>query len=56
MTVTRTPLDDDLNPRTAEAITYTGKLMAVRPGEGDAEAETDKDEFELEMSCDGGVS
>ena len=56
MTVTRTPLDDDGNPQTARAITYTGKLMRVSPGEGDAQSDTDLDEVELEMSCDGIVS
>lgn len=56
MSVTRTPLDDDLNPRTAAAITYTGKLLRVAPGEGDAESDTDLDEFEVEMSCDSTVS
>lgn len=56
MTVTRTPLDDDNNPRSAQAITYTGKLLRVTPGEGDAQSDTDLDEFELEMSCDGVVS
>jgi hypothetical protein len=56
MTVTRTPLDDDGNVLSAGAITYTGKLMRVGPGEGDASADTDLDEFELEMSCDGTVT
>lgn len=56
MTVTRTPLDDDGNVLAAGAITYTGKLMRVGPGEGDASADTDLDEFELEMSCDGTVT
>ncbi len=56
MSVTRTPLDDDLNPRSAEAITYTGKLLAVNPGEGDAGSDSEIDEFTLEMSCDGTVS
>lgn len=56
MAVTRTPLDDDGNPQNARAITYTGKLMRVSPGEGDAASDTDLDEFELEMSCDGVIS
>lgn len=56
MTVTRTPLDENGDPQNARAITYTGKLLRVGPGEGDAQADTDLDEFELEMSCDGVVS
>jgi hypothetical protein len=56
MVVTRTPLDNDNNPLNARAITYTGILLAVRPGDGDNESDTDLDEFELEMSCDSVVS
>lgn len=55
MVVTRQPLDEDLNPR-GNAMTYTGILMRVAPGEGDAGADSDLDEFELEMSCDSVVS
>lgn len=55
MTVTRQPLDADLNPR-GKGITYTGILLRVAPGEGDSGSDTDLDEFELEMSCDGIVS
>lgn len=56
MSVTRTPLDESGNPLTAKAITYTGTLLRVSPGDGDNASDTDLDEFEIEMSCDGKVS
>lgn len=56
MSVTRTPLDESGNPLTARAITYTGVLMRVSPGDGDNASDTDLDEFEIEISCDGKIS
>jgi hypothetical protein len=56
MNVTRTPLDDDGNALSAKAITYTGKLLRVAPGEADTSSDTDLDEFELEMSCDSVIA
>lgn len=52
----RTPLDDDGNAMTARAITHTGKLKRVTPGDADAQSETDLDDFEVELSLDGIVS
>lgn len=52
MTVTRQPLDDDLNAF-GKSWTYTGKAVSVVPGEGDAEADSDGSDATVEMSCDG---
>lgn len=52
MVVHRTPLDDDGNPRMADQIVYTGKLLEVRPGDGDTLSDSQLDNFELEMGCD----
>lgn len=56
MTVTRTPLDDDKNPRTAEAITYTGILMSINIPDGDSDDDGEISMFELIISCDSPVS
>jgi hypothetical protein len=55
MTVTRQPLDQNLNPF-GPSWTYTGILTEVNPGDGDAQDENDLDEFTLVMACDSVVS
>lgn len=55
MVVTRTPLDDDGNPKAAKSITYTGKLRDVNPGDADSRSDGEFDDFTLIMDCDGRV-
>lgn len=56
MVVNRTPLDDDGNPKTAQAITYTGLLREVNPGDGDARSDGEFDDLTLVMDCHGEIA
>lgn len=56
MVVTRTPEDDDGNLMSSRALTYTGVLSEVNPGDGDTMSETDVDDFVLVMLCDDLIS
>jgi hypothetical protein len=50
--VHRTPADDDGNPRLAEQIPYTGKLLNVRLDDADTMNDGDIEMWEIEIGVD----